>query len=341
MVRLRGAARPFPPGLPARNIPGMNRRTLRSALIAGAAAALCIGGGTAEAASAAAAHSPAHSINSDHRGGQSGHYDYYLALGDSLAWGYQPNPSTGAGVKSGHGYADDLAAYLRREGNHGLKYVNLSCPGENTGSMLDGPCPGLAGSGQTYQVQVDAAAAFLKEHRHSRILVTLDIGANNVDDCLSGGSLDTACVAKGVADAGVQLPQILLKLREAAGDKVSFVGMNYYDPFLAEWLTGTSGQTLAKESAALSVAFNGVLDGVYDAFGIPVADVAGAFHTTDFTDTVPFGGTSIPLNVATICTWTWMCAPAPIGPNIHANDAGYAVLAQAFEARLPARHRHW
>ena len=41
-----------------------------------------------------------------------------------------------------------------------------------------------------------------------------------------------------------------------------------------------------------------------------------------------------PLNVARICQWTWMCAPAPVGPNIHANDAGYAVMAQAFEAKI-------
>lgn len=31
----------------------------------------------------------------------------------------------------------------------------------------------------------------------------------------------------------------------------------------------------------------------------------------------------------------------PIGPNIHANDAGYRVLAKAFEAKIPARHWQW
>jgi lysophospholipase L1-like esterase len=278
--------------------------------------------------------------------GQSGDYDYYLALGDSLAWGYQPNPATGAGVRSGHGYADDLAAALRRAGDRGLKYVNLSCPGETTGTMLNGPCPDLAGSGQKYQVQVDAAAAFLKAHPHSRILVTVDIGANNVDGCLSGGSLDTGCVTQGVANAGVQLPQILQKLKAAAGSKVTFVGMNYYDPFLAEWLAGSTGQTLAQQSVALSTTLNGVLGAAFAAYGIPVADVSSAFKTTDFTDTVPFNGTRVPVNVADICDWTWMCAPAPgsasgfLG-NIHANNTGYAVIARAFEALLPARHCRW
>lgn len=309
--------------------------------IAGAVAAFCMGAGTADAASASAGTAAAQSQNSLHRGGQSGDYDYYLALGDSLAWGYQPNPTTGAGVKSGHGYADDLASYLRHEGDRDLKYVNLSCPGETTGTMLDGSCPDLAGSGQSYQVQVDAAAAFLKAHPHSRILVTVDIGANNVDGCLSGGSLDTTCVTEGVAAAGLQLPQILQKLKAAAGSRVSFVGMNYYDPFLAEWLAGSAGQTLAQESVALSTAFNGVLDAAYGAFGIPVADVSSAFKTTDFTHTVPFDGAKVPVNVANICNWTWMCAPAPVGPNIHATNTGYEVIARTFEAKLPAQHWHW
>jgi hypothetical protein len=50
---------------------------------------------------------------------------------------------------------------------------------------------------------------------------------------------------------------------------------------------------------------------------------------------------SAPLNVARICQWTWMCAPAPVGPNIHANAAGYRQLAAAFERVIPRRRsRH-
>jgi len=302
-------------------------------LIAGAVAACCISTGTAADAATAAAGSSAAAQSQSHRGQPGGEYDYYLALGDSLAWGYQPN-SAGVGIQSGHGYADDLAAYLRQHGNRRLDYVNLSCPGETTGTMLDGGCPDLAGSGQKYAVQVDAAAAFLKAHPHARILVTLDIGANNVDDCMSGGTLDATCVTAGVTAAGTQLPEILAELKAAAGRHVSFVGMNYYDPFLAEWLTGSSGQTLADESVALSTTFNGVLGAGYAAFGIPVADVSGAFDTADFTDTTSLGGMTVPVNVANICEWTWMCAPAPIGPNIHANDTGYAVIARTFETLL-------
>jgi lysophospholipase L1-like esterase len=299
-------------------------------LIAGAVAAGCIATGTA----ADAATTTPSAQSSAHWGQPGGQYDYYLALGDSLAWGYQPD-SAGNGVKSGHGYADDLAAQLREHGDRNLHYVNLSCPGETTGTMLDGGCPYLADSGQSYTVQEDAAVAFLKAHPHARILVTLDIGANNVDQCItSSGTIDATCVAEGVATAGTQLPEILAELKAAAGRHVSFVGMNLYDPFLAEWLTGSSGQTLAEESIALSTTFNGVLDAGFAAFGIPVADVSDAFQTDDITDTTSLDGTTVPVDVARICEWTWMCAPAPVGPNIHANNAGYAVIAKALEAVL-------
>jgi hypothetical protein len=41
-----------------------------------------------------------------------------------------------------------------------------------------------------------------------------------------------------------------------------------------------------------------------------------------------------PLDVAVICQLTWMCAPARVGPNIHPNQLGYAVIAHAFLAKL-------
>jgi hypothetical protein len=44
---------------------------------------------------------------------------------------------------------------------------------------------------------------------------------------------------------------------------------------------------------------------------------------------VPGVGT-VPRNVALICQWTWECASRPRGPNQHANQAGYGVIARAF-----------
>ena len=76
------------------------------------------------------------------------------------------------------------------------------------------------------------------------------------------------------------------------------------------------------------------------AFDVRTADVQDAFSTTDFSDTgyLPGVGT-VPVNVARVCDWTWMCAAAPVGPNIHANATGYRVIATAFERAIGHRYR--
>jgi lysophospholipase L1-like esterase len=113
-------------------------------------------------------------------------------------------------------------------------------------------------------------------------------------------------------------------------------------PTKLTWLTGSAGQSVAEESVGVSADFNGVLDEAFAAYHVPVADVSSAFKTADFTDTTSLDGTTVPVNVANICNWTWMCAPAPVGPNIHANNTGYKVIAKTFEPliQVPGRHRH-
>jgi hypothetical protein len=227
-------------------------------------------------------------------------------------------------VETGQGYADDLyAAY--RNAVPDLQLAKLGCPGETTSTMAGG---GVCSYSQG--TQLAEAVRFLRSHRVA--LVTLDIGANNIVHCVSGGAVDQTCVAHGVSDAARDLPVILEQLRAAAGPGVRLVGMNYYDAFLAAWLQGPAGQTLASESVQLAVQFNTVLGSAYGSFQIPVADVQSAYRTTDFTPVVPFNDT--PLNVAVICAWTWMCTPAPVGPNIHATALGYAIIAVTFVEQI-------
>jgi lysophospholipase L1-like esterase len=274
--------------------------------------------------------------SSSHRGGGWGRpdekFDYYLALGDSLAAGVQPN-AQGQSLPTNEGYAMDLAASLRDDSRH-LSFVDLGCPGETTSTMLNGGCP----FPHSYTDQVDAAASFLAQHRHARVLVTIDIGANNVDGCATASGIDTSCVAAGLQTAATDLPKILGKLKAAAGRRVDFVAMNYYDPFLASWLSGPAGQAQATASVQLSGQLNGILGAAYHAFGVKVADVSARFKTTQFTPLVQLTPSlKVPVNVARICQWTWMCAPAPVGPNIHANKRGYEEIADAFEAIVDPR----
>ena len=131
------------------------------------------------------------------------------------------------------------------------------------------------------------------------------------------------------------LRTILSGLRAAAGPDVAIAGMNYYVPELAGWLRGRTGQEVAVLIERLVNGFNGLLGQEYAAYGARVADVFGAFHSGDFTDRVRLPGVGIvPRNVATVCQLTWACAPAPRGPNEHANSTGYAIIAAAFLVAL-------
>src|SRR3954470_14222025 len=72
---------------------------------------------------------------------------YYLALGDSLAVGVQPD-ATGQLKPTPQGYADDLHRLLRTF-TPDLQLVKLGCSGETTSSMITGqqsPCTYQAGS---------------------------------------------------------------------------------------------------------------------------------------------------------------------------------------------------
>jgi lysophospholipase L1-like esterase len=253
---------------------------------------------------------------------------YYVALGDSLAAGVQPD-ATGRSLPTNRGYVDDLYGQLSVADSK-LDLVKLGCPGETTTSMIEG---GICGYDHA-AAQLDAAVRFLHAHDNHVSLVTVDIGANNIDRCVSGGTLNQQCVAAGLAAIADELPKIVEALR-AAAPEVRIVAMNYYDPFLAAWLNGPAGQALAIQSVQILQVLNGLEANAYAAGDVDVADVAAVFSTTDFSTQVPVPGAGIvPLNVARICQWTWMCAPPPVGPNIHANDAGYQVIANTFAARL-------
>ena len=275
----------------------------------------------------------AHGHDSDHgRGHDHGrqHHPapphYYVSLGDSLAAGYQPDTRTNTSLS----YTDQLYAKLKKQDPR-LVHIKLGCSGETTGTLINGGICSYPGATS----QLDAAVKFLRAHRSEVRYVTLDIGANNVDGCLAGGTIDQACTTAGVATVATQLPQIAAALHRASGDGPRYAGMNYYDPFLAVWLTGAPGQALAQQSTQLSTVLNGVIAKGLQRNGFAVADVAKAFSTDDFTDQVALPGIgTVPLNVARICSWTWECTPLH---DIHANPTGYGVLAAVFQKTLAHR----
>src|SRR5437870_1074959 len=75
---------------------------------------------------------------------------YYLALGDSLAFGFQEakflhelSAGTYDPATFNTGYDADFAAMIRplAPGGHPFTEVNYGCPGETTTSMIRGGCP--------------------------------------------------------------------------------------------------------------------------------------------------------------------------------------------------------
>jgi lysophospholipase L1-like esterase len=246
---------------------------------------------------------------------------YYLALGDSLSRGVQPD-AAGASVETRYGYPDQVYAALR-PGHPTLRLVKLGCPGETTSTMINGGiCRYQGGS------QLAAAVAFLHAHRGRVLLLTIDIGANDPEHCGSQPSLSqlASCAVTGVPGAVTNLTTIMNSLK-AAAPGVRMVGMNYYLPALAEWRNGLPGHVVAWAAERLAATYNQLLDRVYTQSGARMADVFGAFETADFSRS---GTSSVPRNVALLCQWTWQCAAPPRGPNQHANQVGYQVIARTF-----------
>jgi lysophospholipase L1-like esterase len=250
---------------------------------------------------------------------------YYVALGDSLAEGYQPNGDVG------HGYADQLYADLKVV-DPTLELKNLACGGETTSSMISGVMP-WGGLGSRYFCgyrarsaqlahgsQLADVVAFLRAHRRFVSLITIDIGANDLERVDAQGNLvtclfDPAGCAGETARVAENLTAILVDLRAAAGPDVPLVGMSYYDAFAPLCL---ADPTLLFVCGRVD-AFNAALVDTYAAAGVPVADVAGAFENDDL------------LNAAAhVCAWTWVCA---LG-DVHANTAGYGVIAEAFRQAI-------
>jgi len=250
---------------------------------------------------------------------------YYLSLGDSLAQGVQPD-AAGTSVETRRGYADQLYAALRVQ-HPGLRLIKLGCPGETTVTMMRGGiCHYRGGS------QLAAAISFLRAHRAKVSLVTIDIGANDADGCVTRLTFANfaSCLAKSVPQVTTNLTKILARLRQA-DPKGRIIAMSYYLPALAQWRDGLVGQAVARVSELAIAGYNTLLNHVYQTYAVRVADVFGAFHTSDFAQQVTVPGLGrLPRNVAAICQWTWECAAPPRGPNVHANPAGYQVIAGAF-----------
>jgi hypothetical protein len=132
---------------------------------------------------------------------------YYLALGDSITYGFQLSKARAGLPPSAFntGYVDDFGARLQQI-RPDITTVNYGCPGEMTDSFINGPCPWTAGGGQLHDSfsgsQLNAAVAFLRAHPGDVSPITLTLWGNDVREFVGSctdesGVVDLVCVQNG------------------------------------------------------------------------------------------------------------------------------------------------
>lgn len=263
--------------------------------------------------------------------GASSYDGFYLDIGASASLGFQP---TGIPKHNGHrtdtGYANDLVALENAKGVS-LDLVQIGCPGETAQSMLDkgDACYTLP------ERQLLRATQFLQANAGEAGVVTIDLGFNDVRDCLLSVPINETCANEGLALVRQDMAPVLKDLEAAAGPNVHFIGLEYGDPFLGHYLSSAAGELAATESLQVMTALNAALATAYTSANVTVANVPGAFKSDDVTPVSLKGVGEVPTNVAEACTLTWYCTGYPYGPDDHPNNAGYKVIAQSIAAVFP------
>src|SRR5262245_50597766 len=208
------------------------RGSIRRALVGAAAVALGTGLAALPSAAAAAGRSGGPVVQPPQL--------YYLALGDSIAYGFEPTGKPGARPATfDTGYVDVLAARLRTLAPK-LRVVNFGCPGESTMTFTRGGCPAFADGFKLHDgfrgAQLDAARSFLRAHPGQVSPITLTLWGNDwfpllLDRCKG----DAACVRErgpgAIAAFGSRLTSILRRLRAAApAAEIIVTGAWNFDP---------------------------------------------------------------------------------------------------------------
>jgi lysophospholipase L1-like esterase len=271
----------------------------------------------------------------------------YLALGDSLAYGYHAaqfkseypkvNP---ANFESG--YVQDFAKVLKVT-NPKLKVINDGCPGETTETLIKGSgipqiygsyCAGgptgtpfpyafLHHSYGTHTSQLEDALSILKENPNVSP-ITLDIGANDLLQFLeykcgfpAGFTCSEAQVGALFAKTAGNVASILGQLK-AAAPKAEIILVGIYDPYPLTLPAPGADKVLAQ--------FDGALEGAAKATGASFAN-----PEPEFNPSYVFG---LPekSDLKTICAFTAMCPGGTYNPtselaDIHPTNLGYEVMA--------------
>jgi len=240
---------------------------------------------------------------------------YYLALGDSIAYGFQPAKAAAGLPPSGFdtGYVDVFAARLRAIAPK-IQVVNYSCPGETTRTFIHGGCSGRAdvkGLHDAYEgAQLTAALAFLRAHSGQVSPITVTLWGNDLFAEFSPAcNGDLACIqshaSAGLARFDSRLASIVSRLR-AAAPKAEIILTGAWNPDV-EHLAQTNPLFQSIDATISRVAARGKAR---------VARMYSVFSPAGSPDRAR----------ARICARTFICSKG----DVHPTDAGYRAMAAAF-----------
>ena len=237
------------------------------------------------------------------------HFQHYVALGDSLAYGFQPSTITTG--DHAHGYVDDVSAFLQAR-NVVTDHVDLGCLSETTSSFIAG---GLCQYPSPFKSQLAATMGYLQQiHPGEASFATLDLGATDIisdiqfDSQTHTCSVNTASFNSHLQTLDTNLRQTILpQLHAALKIQKNLLVLNSYSPFQKVCPNVTAFIQTLNNHLAYDVKGFGILVDIFTAFG-------GASNVCLFT-----GMCDINLNSATIQL------------DLHPTTLGYLVIAHAVE----------
>jgi lysophospholipase L1-like esterase len=232
---------------------------------------------------------------------------YYLALGDSMSYGFQPNkPARSQPAAFDTGYVDVFAARLRKLSPR-IQVVNYGCPGESTVTFARGRCPVLAEGVRLHDPfrgsQLSAALAFLRAHRGQVSPITIALWGNDLFPLSQRGKR----AASAIASFESRFNLILQRLRDAA-PTAEIIVIGAWNPE-ANRLSQTRPLYRSLDAAIARTAA---------ASRARVANMFAAFN----------GPRNVRGQRARLCSLTFFCSKG----DPHPTDAGYRVMADAFMA---------
>ena len=241
---------------------------------------------------------------------------YYLALGDSIAYGFQPTKKPGTRASAfDTGYVDVFAARLRRLSPH-IKVVNYGCPGESTLTFTRGRCSGFADGFKLHNAfrgpQLRAAESFLRAHDGEVSPITLTLWGNDwlpllLDKCEGNVTCVRAHGPRTIASIGARLTSILRRLRAAAPSaEIIVTGAWNIDP---------------RHLPQFESIYRSLDESIARAASVSDARVAKARLVLNPPGTVR-------KQQSRLCKLTFICSKG----DPHPTDAGYRALGNAFMA---------